>query len=916
MLNLSHIQKIYKVDDQDFYALKDVSLSFPGVQFVSILGPSGCGKTTLLNLIGCLDTPTSGEIISDRRNLSTLNEKEKDSYRNNNIGFVFQNCYLIPQLSVLDNVKIALSVRDYSKKECEEKAIEALKLVHMDELKNKKPNQLSGGQQQKVAIARALVTSPSYILADEPTGALDSISSKEVMNLLKEISKTKLVIMVTHNEELASTYSDRIIKMKDGSILSDTVLHERNDELKERKEEHSSHLSFMMALRLAFRNIRARKGKTILSAIANSFGMIGIAFLLAINNGFEKYSYTISNASATSLPIVITNYTEKTDKEAFDKTNQSITYPDVEEIYPSVSHSTNNAYQYNNVTQRYLNYLEAMKKENLISDYVMGYSSSYNFNLSTEFPKSIDGETSAYRKYVNTTITNYNSYASNASLPYNIFHVLYGDTNQYDLLAGNLPEDENDLVLVVDKYNAVKFKILRALGFYNAKDTEKDVKDQTLTSKVKPISFKDVIGKEYKIFNNDEVYTENGVRNETDAIGHSRTISYFKKRSLSDDFYNNNGRTLKICGILRPKQSTAFSILSPSLCYSQKLQDLLMPENTASNVATKIKDNIVFAKPNGLTGSVISAFTSDLDAVLQEYYDSGSSVLPTSKLNDVFKHYFHYYPIDDKEHYYEGFSTFFYTAKNLGTELIGDELKGKDLSKKEEIDEQLENIKKDFLTNIEQAYNDIISLVGYCNAYSTIQSLVIFPSDLEARTTILNRLDEYNNIQDDENHARCEEEQIYYVTSDSNHLIDDVSEMIKLASVLLIIFAIISLVASSAMTSLMISNTVLERKKEIGLLRSFGTRKSNVILLFELEAVFIGLLGGVVGSISTALLSIPINHILRSFLSYYHLNNICNFTFPHALIIIAFSLLIGVVSALIPSFKASKVSPVESLRSE
>ena len=177
MLNLSHIQKIYKVDDQDFYALKDVSLSFPGVQFVSILGPSGCGKTTLLNMIGCLDTPTFGEIISDRRNLSTLNEKEKDSYRNNNIGFVFQNCYLIPQLSVLDNVMIALSVRDYSKKECEEKAIEALKLVHMDGLKNKRPNQLSGGQQQKVAIARALVTSPSYILADEPTGALDSISS-------------------------------------------------------------------------------------------------------------------------------------------------------------------------------------------------------------------------------------------------------------------------------------------------------------------------------------------------------------------------------------------------------------------------------------------------------------------------------------------------------------------------------------------------------------------------------------------------------------------------------------------------------------------------------------------------------------------------------------------------------------------
>ncbi len=916
MLTLSHIDKTYKVDGTEFYALKDVNLSFPEVQFVSILGPSGCGKTTLLNIIGCLDTASSGQVVSDGKELSSLNEKEKNSYRNNKIGFVFQNCYLIPQLSIIDNVKIALSVRNQTKKECEEKALEALKLVHMEKMKNKKPNQLSGGQQQRVAIARAIVTSPSYILADEPTGALDSASSKEIMDLLKEISKTKLVIMVTHNEEIASKYSDRIIRMKDGGIVSDEKLHERTEQLEEKKEENSSHLPFTMALRLAFKNLKARKGKTILSTIANSFGMIGIAFLLAINNGFDKYSYTISSASATSLPIVISNYTEKTDKESFNKTNQSIAYPDSQEIYPNVTQSSNSAYKYTNITQKYLNYLESMKEDNLINQYVIGYSSSYSFNLSTVFPESINKQYSSSIQYVNTTITNYNYYANNASLPYNIFHVLYGDLEQYDLLAGSLPTSENDLVLVVNKYNAVSFKILRALGFYNSKDTESDVKDTSLSTNVKPISFSDVIGKEYKIFNNSEVYSSDSEVNITDAIGHNRTIHYYNKQKLNETFYNSNGRTLKITGILRPKQSTAFSILSPSLCYSQKLQDSLMPENTSSEVATQIKNNIVFSKPSDVTESAVSAFTSELQKVLDDYYASESSVLPTSNLNSVFKRYFNYYPFDDKGYYYEGFSTFLNTAKKLGAELINDELKGKDLSTKEEIDAQMDKIKKDFLLNVDQAYDDIISLIGYCNAYSTIQCLVIFPSTLEARKTVMEKLDDFNNIQDDSTHASCEEEQIYYVSSEDSSLIDDVSEMIQLVSVILIIFAIISLVASSAMTSLMISNTVLERRKEIGLLRSFGTKKVDVILLFELESLFIGFLGGIVGSLSTVILAIPINHLLDSYLTYYHIERICNFTFPHALIVIALSLAIGIVSALIPSFKAIKVNPVDSLRSE
>lgn len=917
MLELRHVDKSYLVDNQPFYALKDINLLFSNVQFVSILGPSGCGKTTLLNLIGGLDDFDSGEIISDGKNLKEFTEKDRNSYRNNQIGFIFQNSYLIPQLNVLENVEIALSVRDYSKEDTHKLALEALKAVHAEKLIKKKPNQLSGGQQQRIAIARALVTSPSYVLADEPTGALDSESSREIMELLKGISKDRLVIMVTHNEELANEYSDRIIRMNDGQILEDNTINSENNLKEKKKEEKASHLSFSMTVRLAFRNLFSRKAKTILTAVANSFGMIGIAFLLAINHGFDAYSTSLSNSSATSMPIVISAYNKNTSTEKFNEVNASESYPDSQEIYPSVSTSSQYSYSYNNFSSKYLSFLNTLKDENIVKDYTLSYSNSYSFNLMTDYPASINGKNEAYFGEVDTTITNYNYYAYSANLPYNIFHVLYGDMDQYDLISGSLPETENDLVLVVNQYNAVSFKILKALGFYNSLDTEDDVKDSTLKSKVKPISFNDVIGKEYHIFDNDEIYPTYTTRTVTDALGKKRTVYTFDKVDVDQSFVSTHGRTLKITGIIRAKKDTAFTILSPALCYSSKLQDELMPKNENSQISTLISNNMVFTSPDTTTEDVGSSFIDDLETVLQEYYDSESSVLPTDKLNSVFNKYFVYYPVTTSKYLYTGFSAFFSQAMKLGSSLVDDAIKGIDLSKKENIEAQIASIKKNLVLNYDKAYSDIISLISYANAYSSIQCLVVFPTDLQARKTLLEKMDEYNNVESGKaDHASNDSEKIYYTTNDASDMIEDVGTMISLVTIILIIFAVISMIASIAMTSLLISNNVLERKKEIGLLRSLGTKRSNVIFLFELESIIIGLTAGVIGSLFTYVLCFPLNSMLRSYLSYYRLGNICDFTIYHALIVTGISLAIGVVSALIPAYKASKVSPITSLRSE
>ena len=941
MLEIKNLRKDYLTDDKPFTALSDISLSFPEVQFVTVLGPSGCGKTTLLNCIGGLDKISDGDITIDENSLPRMNDAQLDSYRNNYIGFIFQNYYLIPQLSVLDNVKIALAVRNYSQEEMNEKSIQALKRIGIEDLKDKKPNQLSGGQAQRVAIARCLVTSPRIILADEPTGALDSRTSVAIMDLLKELSKDHLVIMVTHNEDLARRYADRIINLKDGKLVSDITLNQVNKQPEEEKKElKKSKLSFWMSLKLVWKNLLSRKGKNILTSIANSFGIIGIGFFFAINYGFNHYSTNLSTASATSLPVVVSAYNRKSQTESFSSKNASVSYPDVEEIYPSVDTSTSYSYTYNNFTPKYMAYLNQLQEEGILREYITSYSNNYSYNLTTTFPDSLDGEHKGGLGLVNTTVTSYNYYAYSAKLPYNIFHVLYGDISQYDLITKNytipgtnqkshLPTNKNEIVLVVNNYNAVNFKILQQLGFYHSEDEQEDVEDETLKSKVKPISFGDILGKEYKVFDNDEFYTSLADEELTDANDFTRTIHHYSKQELTKDFYDNHGESLKIVGIIRPKRTSPFTILAPALCYLPSLQEELMPKNEQSQLSRRIKDNILFHAPVGIDkNSALLVFCLEIQEVLNNYFASASSVLPTEELNSIFNRYFYYYPLEATGYMYLGFSSFLSDAANHGANLVSDELLGRDLSKQSVLEEQMEKISKagfpqEGEPDYQALYDEIISLVAYANAYSKITGIVLFPVDLPSRALLIERLDVFNTYNDkleqkDNKYATSDEEKVYYVASDANELIEEVGEMITLVSTILIAFAAISLLVSSAMTASLTSNNVLERKKEIGLLRSLGSSKKDVSRLFEMEAIIIGLLAGVVGSLMTFFLSFPLNILINSTstISYYNVGNICHFTWWHALIIVTVSVVLGFVSALIPALKASKQNPVETLRSE
>lgn len=934
MLELRHISKKYSIDrNESVDALKDVSVVFPDVQFAAILGPSGCGKTTLLNIIGTLDKATTGDLSYQGVSLSKMNDKQIDTYRNRHIGFVFQNGFMIPTLTVLENVMLSLTLQGVNEKEAKDKSVQVLEEVGLKNQINKRPNKLSGGQQQRAAIARAIVSDPDIILADEPTGALDSKNSIGIMELMKKVSEKRLVIMVTHNEELAQKYADRILRMEDGNIISDSKAEKTSTDEINQESGGMSKLSFAMKAKMAFRNIFNKKWKSILTSVANSFGMIGIAFFLALNHGFDSYATRISEESASSLPVVVTSYSSNTSGEKRSDTNASVLYPSSEEIYPYVDVTSSTSYSYNNFTTKYFNYLDELQKEGIVREYIESYGDDYSFNLMTEFPDSLDGLHEGSVQNVSTSLTSYNYYAYSSGLPYNIFHVLYGDIDQYDLLCGSLPQSENDLVLVVDQYNSVRFNILRALGFYNGNDTQEDVKDKSLTTKVKPIAFSDIIGKRYKVFSNDEYFTLKHEYSIDDALGHERNPkTYYRNTDVSTDFYSDNGIELKITGIIRAKSTSAFAMLGTSLCYSKELQEKLVPEDTKSEFSQSLKNNFRLVDYKG-SGTVIQDLTNDLNAVLEDYKNNASDVLPTEKINAVINNYFRFYvPIETYQgnqdasqiSVYSSVTSFLTVARRYGAEFVKDDLYGIDLSNEETLQEYLASVYAQFLLSgasdeaYEDAYENILSLIAYMNAYSLVEEVVIFPTNLFNRKVLLERLDSFNEIDTSGSkaHASGEHEVVRYLEENDNAMVSQVGDVISIVSMILIIFAIVSLTVSCAMTALLTSNNVLERRQDIGLLRSLGARKKDIAILFEIESFFIGTLAGLIGSLLTFVVAYPINSMMNYYYPSYHVGTICDFTWYHMLIVVSISILIGLISALIPSLKASKENPVTCLRSD
>jgi len=562
MLKLKKICKSYKTGDFVQKVLKNVDLEFRKNEFVSILGPSGSGKTTLLNIIGGLDRYDTGDLIINGKSTKKFNDKDWDAYRNNCIGFVFQSYNLIGHISILANIEMSMTLSGVSAKERKQKSLEALDKVGLKEHAHKKPNQLSGGQMQRVAIARAIVNDPDIILADEPTGALDSKTSKQIMDIIKDLSKDKLVIMVTHNAELAKEYSTRIVEFKDGNLLNDS------NPIKNSKEEENNFnikrtsMSFLTALKLSFNNIITKKGRTLLTAFASSIGIIGIALILSLSNGFDIQIDIFEKETLSSLPIMISKLSMEMDEETMmsmsDINDEKESYPDVHVAYPmnsiveQVTHT-------NKFTDEYLEHIDNINPK-LVSG--ISYTRATALNI-------ISKNNNEY-KLVDTTRFN--------AMPINLDSNNVGMVeSNYDVIYGNMAEESNEIVLLVDYKNRIQSTLLEDLGFDSTKEE---------------ISFEELIGKEIKLISNNDYYIDLG--------------NFFTFNLDYESMYNSEeSMTLKITGIVRSKDTNKLMSAESGVMYTNDLIEHIIEINNESDVVKKQKE----VNYNVLTGEV---FTDDV----------------------------------------------------------------------------------------------------------------------------------------------------------------------------------------------------------------------------------------------------------------------------------------------------------------
>lgn len=562
MLEIKHIKKSYKTGDFVQKALNDVSIQFRQNEFVAILGPSGSGKTTLLNVLGGLDHYDSGDLIINGKSTKNFKAADWDAYRNNSVGFIFQSYNLIGHISIQDNVEMALTLSNVKKKERRKRAREALKSVGLLEHAHKRPNQLSGGQMQRVAIARSLVNNPDIILADEPTGALDSNTSKQIMDLIQKIASDKLVIMVTHNQDLAYQYATRVIEVKDGKVVSDSNPLTKEEQEEEQYKLKKTKMSFMEALYLSFNNIMTKKGRTLITAFASSIGIIGIALILSLSNGFDLQIDKFERGILSAMPIMISKQSMDLDEESLVQLTgeEQEKYPDKQTVIPKDNALESLVHQ-NKINDDYINYIE-----NIPSDLVYGvsYTKMTALNVLTEH----DGKVSV----ADTQDISFSALPK--SLDENTPNAAM--EAYYDILAGTLPQKKEDIVLIVDASNRVNTEILQLLGF--------DTMDE--------IPFDEIIGKTIKVALNDDFYVKMG--------------DYFVRNQDLQSVYDNS-ITLTVSGILRMKEDFPSYVASASLCYTNELLD----EVTAANNESEIVKAQQASDVNVLTGMPFSDSTSN-----------------------------------------------------------------------------------------------------------------------------------------------------------------------------------------------------------------------------------------------------------------------------------------------------------------
>lgn len=972
MLKLKEIKKDYLSGESTVHALKGINLEFRESEFVAILGHSGCGKTTLLNIIGGLDQYSSGDLIINGKSTKNFTDADWDSYRNHSIGFVFQSYNLIPHQTVLSNVELALTLSGVAPAERRAKAIDALTKVGLGDQINKKPNQMSGGQMQRVAIARALVNDPDILLADEPTGALDSDTSVQIMDILREISKDKLIIMVTHNPELATSYASRIIRLKDGLITddSDPYTSAGQDTPVSAKTKKTS-MSFLTALSLSVNNLLTKKARTILTAFAGSIGIIGIALIMSLSNGIQSYIDKVQKDTLSSYPITI-------QAESMDMTSMMTSLMGVQAESNANKHDKDAVYastimydmmnsmisadvETNNL-QAFKQYLEDENSE--IAQYINSVQYSYDFDLNI-YAEDVDGnivKTDIMELLQNTMSMlyggDYSSYFSTYGQMYSFAEVWQemlpaedGSSvnpllkEQYDLLYGKWPENYDEAILIVDQNNEISDLVLYAMGLKSndsiADNMQSFVSQETVETKTETWSYEEICGKTFKyIFPADKYKLDEETGEYIDLT----------EDELGLKTIYNNGMDIKIVGVIRQNEDALSGMLSGSIGYTHALVEHIMHEAETKEL---VKAQLADSKTDVFSGLPYLDNEDDkLNAVKKS--DAAKEYISNATEEELADLYIEYMSEPDDDYldemideqmegttradiekmvldYYPEYASmldqmdddmlFDYVGQMMGEQIkeqYGIQMKAlySSLSDAQLTEDfKLLSLEEDDYVWIydnamppvysETTLKDNLKKLGYFDLESP-STINIYASTFEDKDSIADAIQHYNDSVD-------EDDQISY-TDVVALLMSSITTIINVISYVLIAFVAISLVVSSIMIGIITYISVLERTKEIGILRAIGASKKDVSMVFNAETFIIGFTAGAIGIIMTLLLNIPINIIVHDLTGIYSLNSTLPWVGAVALVLI--SVLLTFIAGLIPSGMAAKKDPVEALRTE
>ena len=910
MLKLTGIKKDYITASETVHALKGIDLYFRHSEFVSVLGPSGCGKTTLLNIIGGLDHYTDGDLLINGTSTKFYGDKDWDVYRNHRIGFIFQSYNLIPHQTILGNVELALTIAGISKEERVARAKEALDRVGLAGQYQKRPNQLSGGQCQRVAIARALVNNPEILLADEPTGALDSETSVQVMELLKEIANDRLVIMVTHNPELAKEYSTRIITLKDGCLVDDSNPYSGEmtyEELKKAYEKKvtpkktKASVSLWTAISLSFNNLMTKKGRTFLTSFAGSIGIIGIALILAVSTGVNAYIQSIERDAMSSYPIQIQRSTMNPtaamaafmQNAASDNQQREPGKVYSSQIMAQMLSTTSDNISTNNL-QKFKEYIDEHKEEFLkyCTDIKYSYSANLNAYLLQEDGSYKNSTQGMERLYASMGITGVSKEMMNTmmSMMGSMGSVtgwteMVGSTEtimeEYKLVDGRYPEKNNEIVLIVDENNRISDYTLYILGIRDSEEIKEYMK-HLLSAQISgtPVdyeipsteyTFEEIYNFKFKVLlDSDHYVLENGLIRKLNVDNED------DKQILNQRI--EEAVELEIVGIVCPTSDSMSMTNIGTIGYMSHLMD---------DVIQKINDS-----------DVVQAQLNNKDIDLFTGINFDSKGMTFNELPDVFKNLINSLPEDG---YTDGLDEI---LEKINIPMLKEIILQAIPQNREQLISVIMNyINADRIT--ENTYSGNLKKLGYVDI-STPSSISIYPKDFEAKEMINAMIAEYNT-------AQGEKDKITY-TDTVAILMGSVTTIVDAISYVLIAFVAISLVVSSIMIGVITYISVLERTKEIGVLRSIGASKRDISLVFNAETMLVGLVAGVIGILSSLGLIVIINIILNYFTGIETLKAVLE-PAP-AITLIAISVALTLIAGLSPAKAAANKDPVVALRTE